>query len=113
MPLSPNTVTLGEVRFSYCNLFQPRAQQGQEPKYSVTVLLPKNNTAAKALLDAAVNYAIEQGVAKCWNGVRPPQPALCVHDGDGPRPVMASRSAKSAGGTGYLRHPAKLIVHRL
>lgn len=86
MPLSPNTVTLGEVRFSYCNLFQPRAQQGQEPKYSVTVLLPKNNTAAKALLDAAVNYAIEQGVAKCWNGVRPPQPALCVHDGDGPRP---------------------------
>lgn len=86
MPLSPNTVTLGEVRFSYCNLFQPRAQQGQEPKYSVTVLLPKNNTAAKALLDTAVNYAIEQGVAKCWNGVRPPQPALCVHDGDGPRP---------------------------
>ena len=86
MPLSPNTVTLGEVRFSYCTLFQPRAHQGQDPKYSVTVLLPKSNTQAKALLDAAVNYAVEQGIAKCWNGIRPPQPALCVHDGDGPRP---------------------------
>ena len=86
MPLSPNTVTLGEVRFSYCTLFQPRAHQGQDPKYSVTVLLPKSNTQAKALLDAAVNYAVEQGIAKCWTGIRPPQPALCVHAGDGPRP---------------------------
>ena len=87
MAISANTVTLGEVRLSYCNLFQPRAQQaGQEPKYSVTVLVPKNNAAAKASIDAAVNAAIDAGVAKTWNGIRPPQPAVCVHDGDGPRP---------------------------
>lgn len=87
MAMPANAITLGEVRLSYCNLFQPRAQQpGQEPKFSVTVLVPKSNTQAKAAMDAAVNAAIEQGVSKCWNGVRPPMPAVCIHDGDGTRP---------------------------
>lgn len=87
MAMPANAITLGEVRLSYCNLFQPRAQQpGQEPKFSVTVLVPKSNTQAKAAMDAAVNTAIEQGVSKCWNGVRPPMPAVCIHDGDGTRP---------------------------
>ena len=87
MATTPNTITLGEVRLSYCNLFQPRSNQpNQEPKYSVTVLVPKSNTQAKAAIDAAINYAIEQGVSKSWNGVRPPQPSICIHDGDGARP---------------------------
>lgn len=50
------------------------------------MLVPKSNTAAKAAIDAAVNEAINYGVSKCWNGQRPPMPAICVHDGDGPRP---------------------------
>lgn len=87
MATTPNTITIGEVRFSYCNLFQPRSNQpNQEPKYSVTILVPKSNTQAKAAIDAAIDYAMEQGVNKCWSGVRPPQPSICVHDGDGVRP---------------------------
>ena len=87
MAMPNNTITIGEVRLSYCNLFQPRAKQaGQEPKFSVTVLVLKTNTAAKAAIDAAIQVAVEAGVAKRWNGVRPPQPAICVHDGDGARP---------------------------
>ncbi|WP_418427936.1 DUF2815 family protein [Anaerotruncus massiliensis (ex Liu et al. 2021)] len=85
--MNQNTVTTGEVRFSYTNLFKPRAQQeGADPKYSTTILVPKTDTATKAAIDAAINSAIEQGVGKCWGGVRPPRPAVCVHDGDGPRP---------------------------
>lgn len=85
--MNTTTITIGEVRFSYCNLFQPRANQaGQEPKFSVTVLVPKTNTAAKSAIDAAVNAALEAGVSKCWNGVKPPVPSVCVHDGDGARP---------------------------
>ena len=87
--MNNNTITIGEVRLSYCNLFQAKppfnAPQG-EPKFSTTVLVPKSNTAAKAAIDQAIAAAIEVGVSKCWNGVRPPQPAICVHDGDGPRP---------------------------
>lgn len=79
-------ITIKDVRFSYCNLFQPQARPGQDPKYSVTILVPKTNTAAKALIDQAVAQAIENGVASKWNGVRPPQPAICIHDGDGVRP---------------------------
>lgn len=79
-------ITLNDVRFSYCNLFQPRAQNGQEPKYSVTVLVPKTNVKAKAAMDAAIQDALEYGVSAKWNGQMPPKPALCVHDGDGERP---------------------------
>ncbi|MCC8075735.1 MAG: DUF2815 family protein [Clostridiales bacterium] len=79
-------VTIKNVRFSYCHLFQPKSQNGSDPKYSTTVLVPKGNTAAKQAIDAAVNEAINTGVAGKWNGTRPPRPALCVYDGDGVRP---------------------------
>ena len=36
--------------------------------------------------DNMLHAAIEAGVPKAWGGVRPPQPAMCVHDGDGVRP---------------------------
>lgn len=94
-------VTINDVRFSYCNLFQPKAPfnnpQG-EPKYSVTVLVPKTNTAAKAVIDNAISQAIDAGVSSKWNGVRPPQPSICVHDGDGPRPSDGSAFGEECKG---------------
>ena len=94
-------VTINDVRFSYCNLFHPKAPfnnpQG-EPKYSVTVLVPKTNTAAKATIDNAIAQAIDAGVSSKWNGVRPPQPAICVHDGDGPRPSDGSAFGEECKG---------------
>lgn len=82
-------ITINNVRFSYCNLFEPKPPLNNptgEPKYSVTVLVPKTNTAAKAAIDQAIAQAIELGVSSKWNGVRPPMPSLPVHDGDGVRP---------------------------
>lgn len=87
--MNPTTITIGECRLSYCNVFQaipPTSDPTGEPKFSVTVLVPKSNAAAKASMDAAVNAAIEGGVVSRWNGVRPPVPAICIHDGDGARP---------------------------
>ena len=79
-------VLTGEVRLSYANLTTPRAaQQGQEPKYSVTLLIPKTDHATKADIDAAINAAATEAVSKVWNGVRPPQIAIPVWDGDGVR----------------------------
>ena len=84
-------VTVEGVRFSYCHLFQPQARPGQTAeKYSTTILIPKTNTSAKALIDAAINEAIEKGVSSKWSGVRPPQPSICIHDGDGGRPSDGS-----------------------
>ncbi len=87
--MNPTTITIGECRLSYCNVFQPQAPTNNpqaEPKFSVTILVPKSNTQAKAAMDAAVNAAIEAGVTAKWSGVRPPVPSICIHDGDGVRP---------------------------
>lgn len=87
--LTDMATTLNDVRFSYCNLFQPKApinNPNGEPKYSVTVLVPKTNAAAKAAMDAAIQEAIQAGVNAKWNGQMPPVPNVCVHDGDGVRP---------------------------
>lgn len=79
-------VTTGEVRLSYVNLFQPRANQpGQEPKYSVTILLPKSDTDTFHRIQAAIQAAYEKGVVEKWNGARPPLKTV-IHDGDGVRP---------------------------
>ena len=82
-------ITINDVRFSYLNVFQAKPPfnnpQGT-PKFSTTILVPKSNVQAKALIDQAVAAAIDAGVSTKWGGVRPPQPAICVHDGDGPRP---------------------------
>jgi hypothetical protein len=83
---NPTNVTTGRVRLSYVHLFKPYARPGQEPKYSTTILIPKSDVATKQRIDAAIQAAIEAGVNSKWNGVRPPQIAIPIHDGDGPRP---------------------------
>lgn len=83
------STTISDVRFSYASLFQPKPpinNPNGEPKYSTTVLVPKTNVQAKAMIDAAIQEAVNAGVGTKWNGQRPPQPAICVHDGDGVRP---------------------------
>ena len=85
--MKPTQFTTGEVRISFEHLLKPYAQQpGAEEKYSVTVLIPKSDAATKQRLDAAVQAAISEGVASKWGGVRPPQPSVPIHDGDGLRP---------------------------
>ena len=73
----PTQVTTNEVRISYEHLLKPYAQQqGAEPKYSATLLIPKSD----------IQAAIAEGVAGRWNGARPPQPPTPIYDGDGVRP---------------------------
>ena len=94
-------ITICGVRLSYVSVFQPKPpfnNPAGEPKYSVTILVPKSNTAAKALLDQEIARAIEAGVSSKWGGVRPPQPAICVHDGDGPRPSDGSAFGEECRG---------------
>lgn len=79
-------VMTGEVRCSYVHLVEPYAnpnQPGAEPKYSVTLLIPKTDTATKADIDASIKAAYEQGVADKWKGARPQMKNLLIYDGDG------------------------------
>lgn len=82
-----NTIVTGEVRLSYVSLFEPRANQnGGDPKYQVTVLLPKSDTATKAAIDREIQAELQNGVATKFGGQMPAMPAIPIHDGDGPRP---------------------------
>lgn len=79
-------VLTGEVRLSYVNLVTPRAaQQGGDPKYSVTLLIPKSDAATINNINASIQAAYDEGVSKKWGGAHP-QPKVIVHDGDGLRP---------------------------
>ena len=104
----PKRVLTPECRLSYCNLVTARAPQNGvgDPKFSVTLLIPKSNPTIKQELDAAMNAAAEVGVNAKWNGVRPARIESVVHDGDGVRP-SGEPLVKSAGAAGWLQHPAR------
>lgn len=80
-------VTTGKVRLSYVHLFKPYAYtQGQDEKFSCTVLLPKSDVETKARIDAAIEAAKQKGISEKWNGVCPPILPTPIYDGDGVRP---------------------------
>jgi len=80
-------VTTGPVRLSYVHLFTPYAAKPErEPKYRVTILLPKSDRETKQRIDAAVRAAIEAGAVAKWYGIRSSLINIPIHDGDGSRP---------------------------
>lgn len=77
-------VLTGEVRLSYANLNEPRAQQpGATPKYSVSLLIPKTDVATVENIRASIEAAAQDAQGKKWNGYRPPNIYSILHDGDG------------------------------
>ena len=85
---NPTRVLTGEVRLSYANLVVPRTNSNDpkaEPKYSVTLLIPKTDEAVKQNIDASIEAAAATAQTKLWGGVRPPIMPIPIHDGDGVR----------------------------
>ena len=76
-------VTVGEVRLSYCHLFKPEAiADGGEPKYSVSVIIPKSNTTLIAQIKQAVSAALQMGVSSKFGGKMPTNWKNPLRDGD-------------------------------
>jgi len=86
MGLNANQMTTGEGRISYVHVYEPYSNNGGEPKYSVTFLMPKIDVQSKARLTAAEEAAKQKGITEKWNGVLPPVIASAIYDGDGVRP---------------------------
>lgn len=83
---NPTRVLTDEVRLSYANLVTPRtnsADPNAEPKYSVTLLIPKSHTAVKENIDASIEHAAKEALSKSRGGARPPVMPIPIHDGDG------------------------------
>ena len=79
-------VITGKVRFSYVNIFKSRAfKNDQDAKYSVCLLIPKEDKATIKKIEAAVKEAVQEGVASKWGGKKPANLKLPLRDGDDER----------------------------
>ena len=59
--LGPTEVMTGEVRLSYANLFEPKSINNGTPKYSVSLIIPKKDTATISKIKAAIEVAYREG----------------------------------------------------
>ena len=91
---SNTKVVTGIVRLSYANVWEPASINGSNPKYSVSLIIPKSDTKTIVAINAAVDAAIKDGVAK-FGGKVPPKGALKLplRDGDAERDDEAYKGA--------------------
>lgn len=81
-------VVTGKVRLSYANIFEPKSINGSEPKYSVSLIIPKDDKQQIEVIKQAIKNAIEEGKSKLAdkNGNIPKNIKLPLRDGDEDRP---------------------------
>ena len=87
-------VVTGIVRLSYEHVWEPASINGSNPKYSVSLIIPKDDAKTIAAINQAVENAIKDGAAK-FGGKIPPKGALKLplRDGDTERDDEAYRNA--------------------
>ena len=88
----PNTkvITGPKTRWSYCNVIEPVSINGSVPKFSVSLIIPKDDVKTIDKINAAIGTAYEDGQGKL-KGTGKSVPALSVlktplRDGDTERP---------------------------
>ena len=87
---NPTKVVTGVVRLSYANVWEPASINGSNPKYSVSLIIPKSDTKTIEKIRAAIQAAYEEGQGKL-KGNSKSVPALTsiktpLRDGDLERP---------------------------
>lgn len=76
-------VRLGEVRFSYTAVFQPKKNDDGTPsKYGVCIIIPKEDTETVNLVKEAIDAAKQRGKLEKWGGKIPANVKSCLRDGD-------------------------------
>ncbi len=83
-------ITGVNTRWSYANVWDPKSINGGAPKYSVSLIIPKSDTATVEKIKKAIEAAYKEGEAKL-RGNGKSVPALSVlktplRDGDTERP---------------------------
>ena len=76
-------VITGKVRFSYVNIFKSRAfKEGQDAKYSICLLIPKEDKVTLHKIAVAIDEAVQEGISSKWGGKKPKNLKLPLRDGD-------------------------------
>jgi hypothetical protein len=89
MAVHNTKVVTGKIRMNYPNLFTPRAvNEGDEPKYSLCVLIPKSDRETLDKIRSAVETAKGAG-KRVWGEALPEGLMLPLKDGDKEHPDQA------------------------
>lgn len=88
---NPTKVITGpETRWSYANVWQPKAIDGGAPKYSVSLIIPKSDTKTIEKVRAAIQAAYDEGQGKLKGNGKSVPPLSSIktplRDGDVERP---------------------------
>ena len=89
--MNPTKVITGkDTRWSYCNVWEPRAINGGTPKFSVSLIIPKSDTKTVAKVKAAIEAAYHDGESKLRGNGKTVPPLVAIknplRDGDTERP---------------------------
>jgi hypothetical protein len=91
-------ITGPNTRWSYANVWEPKSINGGTPKYSVSLIIPKSDTATLTKIKAAIEAAYKEGEAKLKGTESPCRPCRRSR-----RPcVTATRSVRTTRPTGTL-----------
>ena len=87
---STKVITGPETRWSYANVWQPKAIDGGAPKYSVSLIIPKSDTKTIEKVRAAIQAAYDEGQGKLKGNGKSVPPLSSIktplRDGDVERP---------------------------
>lgn len=76
-------ITGKNMRFSYAHVFEPSAiVEGADPKYSVSIIIPKSDKATIKKIKEAIAVALEDGKEKKFGGKIPKIYKNPLRDGD-------------------------------
>lgn len=88
--MATKVITGVNTRWSYANVWEPKAMEGGKPKFSVSLIIPKSDTVTVGKIKAAIEEAYRDGQSKL-KGNGKSVPALSslrtpLRDGDIDRP---------------------------
>ncbi|AKN33788.1 hypothetical protein Ccar_24360 [Clostridium carboxidivorans P7] len=74
-------VITGKVRFSYANVWEPKSINGGDPKYSVSLIIPKADKVTINKVKEAIESAKKEGISKLGGSI-PDNLKMPLRDGD-------------------------------
>lgn len=80
-----NEVITGEVRFSYVNIFEPRSINGENEKYSLSLIIPKSDEKTILEIEEAI-FASEENGRKRFGLIESKKLRTPLRDGDVEKP---------------------------
>ncbi len=115
-------ITGPNTRWSYANVWDPKSINGGAPKYSVSLIIPKTDTATIEKINAAIQAAYEEGESKLKGNGKTVPPLAAIktplRDGDVESPDDAAYAdsyfinANSASAPGIVDANRQPIIDR-